>query len=64
MTDARVPKNLWILMYRCTDGRYLPSMDHFCGWSTRKAARWKIKQIGAAPGAYREFKYVSEPRNP
>jgi hypothetical protein len=63
MNEPR-PKNLWVLMVRCQSGRYVPSMDHFCAWSSRSGARWKIKEIGAARGEYREFKYSRVEKEP
>lgn len=53
----KTPNRLWILMYR-SNGRieWVPSMDHFCAWNTKKAAEWKRKSL-PDPSFYRVFKY-------
>lgn len=53
------PRQLWIIMHHGYKG-WVPSMDYFCAWSTKKAALWKIKEIDK-PGLYKVFKYVPEP---
>lgn len=52
----RQPKVLWILMYHGYMG-WLPSMDHFCAWRTKKAALKKIAELGEKGQMYKPFKY-------
>jgi hypothetical protein len=54
------PNRLWILMYHGCMG-WVPSMDHFCAWSSKAAAQRKIRSLGAAGKSYRAFPYTPEP---
>ena len=59
MKSQRKPKRLWILMHHGYEG-WLPSMDYFCAWQTKKAALAKIKSIGEKGKIYKPFLYILE----
>jgi hypothetical protein len=54
------PKVLWILMFHGYQG-WMPTMDHFCAWQTKRAALKKIKELGDRGRMYEPFKYVIAP---
>jgi hypothetical protein len=52
------PKSLWILMHHGSTG-WMPSMDYFCAWGTKKAATQKIKELGKMGKNYYPFRYTA-----
>jgi hypothetical protein len=53
----RKPRVLWIIMHHGYQG-WLPSVDHFCAWQTKKAALNKVRSLGEKGKIYNVFKYV------
>jgi hypothetical protein len=54
--------NIWLIVYKGFNGKWMPSFDYFAKFATRKAARVYTKKFPGLlkDGTYRIVKFTAE----